>query len=243
MRIMVFDTETTGLDRPFMYQFGFVVYDTDLKKVLCQDEYLLSNIWYNKELMSGALFKDREHSKDIVTCSLQDLCINLLYIFNHYNIKFAFAYNCDFDIKVMNFNCDFYNIVNPFKINRTIIKDIRMFALKYICNENYKNFCDSYSLYTDNGNYSTTAENVYKYINKTNNFEENHTALSDSLIELEILKKTIINGADIINENLPKVRSLYRQQNRVLTIKKDNQVYIEIPFNNCIKRKDTIYLR
>ena len=38
--------------------------------------------------------------------------------------------------KDADFNCDFYNIANPFKTNRIVTKDIRMFALKYICNEN-----------------------------------------------------------------------------------------------------------
>jgi hypothetical protein len=60
----------------------------------------------------------------------------------------------------------------------------------------YQDFCDEHGLYSESGNYSTSAETAYKFVTKTIDFVEEHTALADSLIELDILVACVDGGED-----------------------------------------------
>ena len=51
----------------------------------------------------------------------------------------------------------------------------------------YKRFCENNGYLTKNGALRFTAEIVYRFISKNNEFVENHTGLEDTLIEKEIL--------------------------------------------------------
>jgi hypothetical protein len=53
-----------------------------------------------------------------------------------------------------------------------------------------------HQLYTESGNYSTTAEDVYRFILQDEEFVEEHTALADSEIELAILCNCVEQGAE-----------------------------------------------
>ena len=41
MNIVVFDTETVSIDKPFCYNVGFVIYNTDLNKIIEKREYCI----------------------------------------------------------------------------------------------------------------------------------------------------------------------------------------------------------
>lgn len=51
----------------------------------------------------------------------------------------------------------------------------------------YLKYCIETGAFTPSGNPSTSAESVYRFINKEHDFTENHTALSDARIEAAIL--------------------------------------------------------
>ena len=63
-------------------------------------------------------------------------------------------------------------------------------------NEDFKTFCERYELFTDSGNYSTTAETMYKYITNKIDFVEEHTGLSDVMIEKEIFVECLRRGVE-----------------------------------------------
>ena len=66
--------------------------------------------------------------------------------------------------------------------------DIRGYVHKAIAfSEDFQNFCEEFGYFTESGNYSTTAETLYRYISGNTEFVEEHTALADSLIECDIL--------------------------------------------------------
>ena len=48
--------------------------------------------------------------------------------------------------------------------------------------------------YTSKGNIITNAEVVYQYVTDQEDFKEDHTALSDAIIESEILARIFANG-------------------------------------------------
>lgn len=51
----------------------------------------------------------------------------------------------------------------------------------------YRKFCEKYGFITKNGQLSTTAENLYRFIIKDPSFSESHTGLEDVQIEREII--------------------------------------------------------
>ena len=61
------------------------------------------------------------------------------------------------------------------------------------CLEIQKEPNDAYK-YTNKGNIITNAEIVYQYVTDQEDFKEDHTALSDAIIESEILARIFANG-------------------------------------------------
>jgi hypothetical protein len=84
--------------------------------------------------------------------------------------------------------------------------------------EEYQAFCETNKLFTESGNYSTSAETLFRYITQNLEFEEEHTALADSLIEFEILRTCLVEyGADI-NGTYKRYSSIPRNIPRELKI-------------------------
>lgn len=70
--------------------------------------------------------------------------------------------------------------------------DLWLMALETICQkESFKEFCGQSNRKTANGNCKTNAETIYAYLRNDPQYKEEHTALEDSLIELEIFKACI----------------------------------------------------
>ena len=76
------------------------------------------------------------------------------------------------------------------------IIDIWNVACTNIINHNkYKTFCLQNNLWSNSVQYfSSSAENVYRYLKKDADFIESHTALDDATIEAEILTKALKKG-------------------------------------------------
>ena len=104
----------------------------------------------------------------------------------NYSVTMAYAYNSDFDEKVMNFNNDWFKTINPFE---TIpIFDIWAMATNFITNRaDYQQFCEEHKFFSDTGNYKSSAEVVYRFITNNPDFVEAHMGVLDGDIEAEIL--------------------------------------------------------
>lgn len=223
MKIVVFDTETIDTEHPYCYNVGFVVFDTDEFKVLTKREYVIEQVWHNPMLFSTAYYADkrpiyvsRMKGRKIKMSKWGYVCREMKTIFDTLGVEIAFAYNSSFDERVFNFNCDFFHTINPF--DNIPIKDIIPFVHNKIGFTNaFKNFCEKYELFTESGNYSANAENVYRFISNNTEFIEEHTALADSEIELEILLECIKRGCEFEGE-YKKYRSIPRKIDRVLRV-------------------------
>lgn len=202
MRIVVFDTETTSIEKPFAYNIGYVIYDTDTNEVLVRKDFVAEQIWHNRELFTTAYYEDKrdEYIKRMRarTCRMDKLgriTQEMLRDFKMYEVECAFAYNSPFDDRVFTFNCEWFKIINPF--DDIPIYDIRGYVHQYIAfDTDFQKFCDDNKRYTEGGNYSTTAETLYQYLFKCPDFVEEHTALADSNIELEILIECVRKGGE-----------------------------------------------
>lgn len=99
-----------------------------------------------------------------------------------------YAYNSAFDYGKINKTLEF--VGSDLRVDEII--DI--WALAYntiITQKGYSKMVHENGWFTENGNPKMSAETVYRYIAKNNEFVESHTALSDSIIETAILYKAL----------------------------------------------------
>jgi len=249
MSIMIFDTETTSLEKPFCYNIGYVIVDADSFCTLVERNFVCEQVWHNPMLFSTAYYANkrefyvkgmRQHK--IKMDKYGYICQQMIRDIKSFEVTSAYAYNSPFDEKVFNFNCDWFKCNNPF--DNIPIYDIRGYAHHFICNDDFKMWCEEYEAFSESGNYSTTAENIYRYITDENDFIEEHTALADSQIEMIILFSALLRGAEIATDYKP-FRTIERPQKKTFTVKLNNEtVYCEkVDSIRFMKKNNTILLK
>ena len=113
MNICVFDTETTSLDKPFCYNIGYVIIDSDNWETLVRRSYVVEQVWHNLPLFSTAYYASKRplyvaamRARNTIMDKFGYICRQMSRDFLQYNVDTAFAYNSPFDEKVFEFNCD-----------------------------------------------------------------------------------------------------------------------------------------
>lgn len=242
MNICVFDTETTSLDKPFCYNVGYVIYDTENQKIITKHDFVIEQIWHNLPLFSTAYYAEKRQNyvsamrgKTAFLAKWGAVTTTMRNEFKRFNVEHAFAYNSDFDERVFDFNCDWFKTINPFET--VPVSDIRGHAISYLVDNNYFAFCENHKLFTESGNYSTTAEALYRFISQNADFVEAHTALNDSEIELQILLASIEAGA-ILEHDYSIPRSIKREVQRHLTIFYNKSPVFEIDYNSIRQNRE-----
>lgn len=207
MNIIIFDTETTSLDKPFAYNIGYVIYDTEAEATITKRDFVIEQVWYNLPLFNSAYYAEKRQlyvgklrSRTAEIKKYGHAMRTMLADIRKHEVVSGYAYNSSFDERVFAFNSDWYKCTNP--IEELPIFDIRGYVHREIAfTQEYQEFCDEHELYTATGHYSTTAEAVFKFILNDPNFIEEHTALADSEIELEILLHCIEEGGRYDSED------------------------------------------
>lgn len=203
---LVFDTETTTLDKedafgkPLIYDIGFAVCDKK-GKIYESYNYIVRNIYYSNA-MNNAFYGNKRPWYDeqiekgnILVRDFGQVLYNLNKVMSRYpNITLS-AYNLSFDLRALKATADLTN-QKRYKGNIESlfdrdfeIQDIWAMAVEsiYLPQKGYKRFIDLNGLYTDKGNPKSSAEVGYRYMHNDKDFIEDHTALSDVFIEVEIL--------------------------------------------------------
>ena len=249
MKIMIFDTETTSLDKPFCYNIGYQIIDTETAETLVARDYVVEQVWHNLPLFSSAYYADkrpiyvqRMRSRKVVMDKFGYICRQMSRDLKFFEVEHAYAYNSPFDVKVFDFNCDWYKCSNP--LDTVQVHDIRGYVHHFIIDEQYKAYCEEHGLFTESGNYSTTAEAVYRYLSGEDDFDEEHTALADADIESMILFETISKGADITKDE-KVARSIERKIEKTLHIRTVEQTdyYFDYEKIRINREKTEITLR
>lgn len=215
MYTMIFDTETTDLNKCFCYNIGFTILDTDTMEIVVKEDYVVEQVWHNLPLFQSAYYADkrpiyvsRMKGKKASLRKFGQITRRMYQLIKDYDIQYAYAYNSKFDEKVFDYNCDWFKCINPF--DTVEVLDIRgLVHSKIAFTEDFKNFCDEHAEYTESGNYSTTAQTLFRYFSNDADFEEEHTALSDAIIETSILCECITKGCEFgkaykIYNSIPK---------------------------------------
>lgn len=226
MNICIFDTETTGLSKPFCYNVGYVI-KSEQGDTLVEREFIVEQIWHNLPLFESAyyaakrpLYVQAMRSHLVKMDKWGYICAQMRRDFKAFEVGVAYAFNSPFDENVFAFNCDWFKCINPF--DEIDILDIRGAVHRFIVNDEYKRFCEENERFTESGNYSTTAETVYQFVSGIDDFEEDHTALADARIESDILFYCLHKGAEIGFPYAAR-RSIDRPQEKTLHIKTAEQ--------------------
>lgn len=242
MNIVVFDTETTSVNKPFCYNIGYNIVEVETGKSLLKRDYVVEQVWHNTMLFATAYYAEKRpkyvkamRPRKTLMKKYGYICHKMIKDFIDYEVVGAYAYNSPFDDGVFTFNSDWYKCVNPF--DNMPIFDIRGYAHQFIVNEDFKKFCEDNGYFTESGNYSTTAETVYRYITGNTDFIEDHTALSDSEIETDILLHCIRNGAEV-NTAYEVKRSIERKIEKTLTLKDREGESHEFPYKTIRINKE-----
>lgn len=205
--ILVVDTETanTHMDEDgrldtssvLMYDCGWCIMDTR-GNIYRERSFVNSDIFYHEEdLMQSAYYArkipiylaDIENGKRKVA-STYGIRKAMLEDMAEYNITEVCAHNARFDLNALNSiqrwtTKSKYRYWFPFG---TEIWDSMKMARSVIHKmPTYRKFCEKYGFITKNGQLSTTAENLYRFIIKDPSFSEAHTGLEDVQIEREII--------------------------------------------------------
>lgn len=203
---LVLDTETTGLEKPFCYDVGYVIVNADDGEVLCRKHFVIEQVWHNLPLFESSYYAEKRplyvglmRSKKAVMDKWGYVMQTLRRDIKEYSVQTAYAYNSQFDEKVINYNCEWFKTMNPF--DEVPIYDIWGYASQYITNTaDYRDFCIEHEFLTEKGNCSGSAETVHRYLTKNLDFNEAHMGMYDCDIEAQILLECFKRGAEMAHE-------------------------------------------
>lgn len=246
MSRIVLDTETTGsLNKPFAYDISYEVINDDGIGI-AEKHFVVEQTWHNLPLFETAYYKEkrpkyialmRAHKAEMKKYGhiMQELKRDI----KKYDVKAVYAYNSSFDDNVISFNCDWYKCENP--LDTVPVYDIMGYAGQFITNtEKYKAFCEQYNLFTDTGNYSQTAESVYRFITGQTDFEEAHIGIMDCYIEADILYECFRRGASPETE-YQKIRILERPHKTPYAVKVNGQIIHQGEYVKKTQRNNVWY--
>jgi hypothetical protein len=191
--ILVLDTETISLNKPFIYDLGYTIADTN-GNIIKKKSYIISQVWNNKELFATGYYANKKplyyarlksgYSKKVCWGNAMRYLANDI---KKYGITEIYAYNSKFDSRALNFMCAWYKVVNG--LGGMEILDIMDYIQPITNTQDYTDFCQDNGFMTaqKKPQPQKKAETLYRYLTNNVDYEEEHTGLEDSLIELEIL--------------------------------------------------------
>ena len=192
-KYIVLDTETTNtIEEPICYDIGFAVIDEE-GTVYETHSYVIAEIFLDKALMAEAYFSDKipQYWEDIKSgkrklCRMKTVKMILQKICKEQNIQAIIAHNARFDYssttKTQRYiTCSKYRYFLPYGV--PIWDTLKMSRAVLGKDENYAKFCHDNEYITKNGQLRFTAEIIYRFLTKNNDFVESHTGLEDVLIE------------------------------------------------------------
>ena len=196
-KYLLIDTETAnGLDDPMTYNFAGAVIDQH-GKVYAIGNFINRDVFFGKpELMQTAYYASKipEYLEQIRAGVLSvDSWYNIKMwvreICEAYDVKAIIAHNARFDYRSCTTTqrmetCSKYRYFFPKGVE---IWDTLKMAQDTICQQaHYIRWCDENGYMTKQGKPRATAEILYRYISKDNAFVEEHKAMEDITIEMEI---------------------------------------------------------
>lgn len=185
------DTETVGgASNPTgMYNLGCTIHDKDMNilattSMLVMEHYdEIRNDNYAKK--NFPIYEERLRKGEMTAVATEKEALEIVRnLCKFYNVKYVMAYNSAFD---------FTKTVCRELLADFEFIDIYLMALQTVTHlKKYRKFCLDNDFKSASGKTcSTSAQTVYAYFTNNVDYEEEHTALSDALIEMEIFNKCL----------------------------------------------------
>lgn len=226
---MTTDTETTGIDRPIVFDLGYVI--STRKRILLERSFLVRETITNPGIMLGALFNkewrammggklfsvyipaiaEREmtlHGWNEITETMRDDMLT-------HGVDVFAAYNLPFDARAISKTQEKFCAGGKVLDYRPSMLCLWDFACSTVCDTRlYHDVCHSMPPESDwitpANNVRTNAEKVYAFLTAQYDFVEQHTALHDAQIETEILHRLLAKRKTIPYDN-PNIGSPWRR--------------------------------
>ena len=181
----------------WVYDCGWAVVDRN-GNVYKARSFVNADIFLNEKIaMNSAYYKEKIpkywneiKSGERILTSFAKIRKALLEDVAEFKVTEIYAHNCIFDYVSLNttqrwltkskyryFFPKFLTMCDTLKMSRDILGKM----------PTYHRFCEENSYITKNGKPRFTAEIIYRFITKDNDFVESHTSLEDVMIEKEIL--------------------------------------------------------
>lgn len=187
----VFDTETIGIDKKWIYDLGMVIitkkgFPLFGKRWIIEEVMNIPNIdeiaYYGKKI--------RTFYKNMQTVKFAYAREEFRKIMEYFKVNTITAYNLQFDMSAVKSTIKFTGIGGKFLNYPVDYFDLWNASCNSIFQQKlFKETAIENQWLTENGNFRTTAEIAYRYITGNYNFIESHTALEDASIEAKILQE------------------------------------------------------
>lgn len=196
--ICVMDTETLGVDKPLIYDLGITIADKQ-GNIYHQANWIVKEIFEQKDLMASAYYANKlpkyykmiEEGSAIVK-PWKEIRQALNTILDEYNVKVISAYNLGFDKRAISYTHKCLGNRAKFLTRPFEMWDIWGIATQTILRQkSFQKLADKQGWRTPKGNLLTNAEVSYRYITNNLDFIEEHTALHDTGIEVQILARCL----------------------------------------------------
>lgn len=206
-KILMLDTETTNdIDDPICYDIGCAIID---KEGNAYEDYsfVVKDVFFNKELMESAYFKEKipQYLEEIKEGkrepkSWYEIRLIIRNLMQKYNTTYVSAHNVRFDYRSTATTQRYltkskYRFFFPY--GTQFLDTLKMAREIFARDDEYIAFCKENEYLCKNGKPRYTAEILYRYLNKDNDFIEEHTALEDVLIEKMILAECYKRNPEI----------------------------------------------
>lgn len=220
--LLFVDTETIGSlfmkESVMPFEIGIKVFDTESQKVVKEKSYLVRKFFNNKYIMFSTFsatkypkYMERlDTDKRFKNASANDISKDITKIVERYNIKIMVAHNGNFDKGALSRLFEEFGTENPFEnldlLDTMELSKVITFSKDYteycIANMQVKNSVNESAFITNSGRVRTTAQAIYSFITNNPKYEEEHTALEDIDIEIEIFKTSLsMLGNTMVNLN------------------------------------------
>ena len=204
-RVIVLDTEFLGLEKPFVYDLGYMVVDLEkqpytaiklengITKQIFDNAMLFQTAYYaNKRKIYSSLLKGKQAKRRYWGHIMQTLQRDI----DTYEVDAVLAYNASADSGAIKFTCEYLGVANP--LDTVEVIDLMPIVQAHICDTvEYKEFANTHGLVSDSGFIQTSVEAVCKFIYDMPEFEEQHTALDDVMHEANLLSVVLGMGGKI----------------------------------------------
>ena len=195
MNVAVIDTETTK--NGYVYDLGVVIMNAATGEVVATMNAIVEETFNNVSAMDTSYYacKIPAYIEAINAGELEVLPFSECFkrfssLLESYNVRSIWAYNMAFDFKAL--NKTIAELSNGFIISffpdGVKCYDLMSSAINLVGNtRRYQKWAIAHDYVTPTGRARATAETMFRFISDDASFVEEHTALSDAMIEADIL--------------------------------------------------------